>query len=160
MWSVEITHEPPKQQNWQSGDTLSEDIRNKICRIYHNRMMSIIIALSALFVFMFIPLIQDISIQSIIWPMVFFMLGLLIGIYAAFCIFSARKVMIRQCKFDWTELTVDDVHIFAGVRGTIRTCVDCDGRQYKIYQFVGKFKKGDTVLCISSAQGVRNAFKI
>ena len=160
MWNVEV-NPPPVNDLWQDGNTLDEDIQNKICGIYHTRMMVFIISLMLLFSLMAVVVISElVSHVPVTWPIFFIMMALMLGIYVIFCAYSARKVLVRKCQFNWTEKTVESVHIFAGLRGTIRTCVYCEGKQYKIHQSVFKFSKGDKVLCVKFEQGSDSAFKI
>lgn len=160
MWNTEV-NPPPTNELWQDGNTLDEDIRNKICRIYHTRMVIFIIGLTLLFSLMTIVVISEfVSNTPVTWPIFFIMMALMLGIYVVFCAYSARKVLVRRGQFNWTEKTIESVHIFAGLRGTIQTCVYCEGKQYKIHQPVVKFSKGDKVLCVKFEQGSDSAFKI
>lgn len=135
--------------NYNEGATLDDSIKGKLTKIYLTRALiqfSSLLVLFTVFVLTFIY--EYLAGQYILWPVVIFALGLLLWMYCILKSFAIRKLLLNTNRFLWSNKIVDSVEIFSGVRSTIKTVVYCEHQQFKLFQSVFRFKRGDEVLCI------------
>ena len=135
--------------NYNEGDTLGDDIKAKLTKIYLTRALIQFGSLLVLFISFVLILVHDyLSEQFILWPVAILALGLLLWMYCILKSFAIRKLLLSTNRFLWSNKIVDSVEIFSGVRSTVKTVVYCEHQQFKLFQSVFRFKKGDEVLCI------------
>lgn len=135
--------------NYNEGSTLDDGIKTKLTKIYLTRALIQFSSLLVLFIIFVLTFIYEyLAEHYILWPVVIFALGLLLWMYCILKSFAIRKLLLNTNRFLWSNKIVDSVEIFSGVRSTIKTVVYCEHQQFKLFQSVFRFKKGDEVLCI------------
>lgn len=135
--------------NYNEGSTLDDGIKAKLTKIYLTRALTQFSSLLVLFIIFVLTFIYEyLAGQYILWPVVIFALGLLLWMYCILKSFAIRKLLLNTNRFLWSNKIVDSVEIFSGVRSTIKTVVYCEHQQFKLFQSVFRFKRGDEVLCI------------